>query len=354
MKRPALHPGINRFEPLKTNTATKWAMSGGAALMLMACTAVPEENRLATFTPDMRVLPVAKPGRPLAAMPHASVEADALDCRALRVMCWNIHKACHAALPGDFARLAANHDLILLQEAVLKAPMREALEREGFSWQMADAFTFRGHCRGVLVAARITPVGGRALLTREPLFPLPKSAIVTRYRLAGRHQQLAVANLHGINFSLGLGRFRKQLDAVAAELKDHDGPMILGGDFNTWSLRRYAVLGEVTKQLGLTAVEPVTDERRRAFGRHLDHLFVRGFSVQHADSPGVESSDHSPIIARMVGERAGDGFDPVISFDSSASRPVAPSATRQSAGCGHPEISPGRVCRRDNSCWRFP
>lgn len=273
--------------------------------MLMACAAVPKENRLATFTPGMRVLPVAKPGRPLAATPHAPVEADALDCKALRVMCWNIHKACDANLPGDFARLAAKNDLILLQEAVLKTPMREALEREGFSWQMADAFSFRGQCRGVLVAARTAPVGGRALLTCEPLFPLPKSAIVTRYRLAGRHQQLAVANLHGINFSLGLGRFRQQLDAVAAELKDHDGPMILGGDFNTWSLRRSAVLAEMTKQLGLTAVEPANDERRRAFGQHLDYLFVRGFSVENADAPGVKSSDHSPIVARMVGERAG-------------------------------------------------
>lgn len=281
-------------------------MSGVAALMLMACATVPKKDRLATFTPDIRVLPVAKPGGPLAAMPHAPVEAGAFDCGALRVLCWNIHKACDANLPGDFARLAAKHDLILLQEAVLKTPMREALEREGFSWQMADAFTVRGQGRGVLVAARIAPVGERILLTREPLFPLPKSAIVTRYRLAGRQQQLAVANLHGINFSLGLGRFRQQLDAVAAELKHHDGPIILGGDFNTWSLRRYAVLGEMTKQLGLTEVEPATDQRRRAFGQHLDYLFVRGFSVQDADAPGMQSSDHSPIVARMIGELAGN------------------------------------------------
>jgi len=293
------------LRPLTTNLALRCATPGVAALMLMACATVPKEDRHVTFSPDLRVLAVAKPGCSLAEAPPARVEADSFDCGNLRVLCWNIHKARHADLPGDFARFAAKHDLILLQEAVLKTPMRQALEREGFSWQMADAFAFRGQGRGVLVAARIAPVGGRTLLTREPLFPLPKSAIVTRYRLAGRQQQLAVANLHGINFSLGLGRFREQLDAVAEELKHHDGPMILGGDFNTWSSRRDKVLGEMTERLGLTAVEPATDERRRAFGRHLDHLFVRGFSVEDAHSPGVKSSDHSPIVVRMASERAG-------------------------------------------------
>lgn len=284
--------------------ALRCTILGLAALMLAACATVPEEDRLVTFPSKIRVVTVAKPGGFLAQIPSANIRDEALDCGALRVLCWNIHKARHADLPGDFARLAAEHDLILLQEAVLETPMREALEREGFSWHMADAFAVRGLNRGVLVAARIAPVSRQTLLTREPLFPLSKSAIVTRYRIAGRKQQLAVANLHGINFTLGLKRFREQLDAVAKELQHHDGPMIVGGDFNTWSPRRDEELGEITKRLGLTTVKPTTDSRRRAFGRHLDYLFVRGFSVEDAQSPAVKSSDHSPIIARMAAEHA--------------------------------------------------
>ena len=208
-------------------------------------------------------------------------------------------------LPGDLARLAAKNDLLLLQEAVLETPMREALERAGFSWQMADAFGVGGKERGVLVAARVPPVDGRELRTYEPLFPLPKSAIVTHYRLAGRREQLAVANLHGINFSLGLGRFREQLDAVAKMLRQHHGPMIFAGDFNTWSRERNEVLHEVTKRLGLVEVELVPDDRRRTFGQPLDHFFVRGFSVLDARSPEMKSSDHNPILVRLAVRREG-------------------------------------------------
>ncbi len=252
--------------------------------MFAACATVPKEDRLLTSP--------------------AHARANAFDPGALRVLSWNIHKAQHADLPGDLARLAAKNDLLLLQEAVLETPVREAIDRAGFSWQLADAFALRGLDRGVMIAARVAPVDGWALRSREPLFPLPKSAIVTHYLLAGRREKLAVANLHGINFSLGLVRFREQLEAVAKELIHHDGPMIFGGDFNTWSLRRHAVLGEVTKRLGLTAVEPFPDDRRRAFGRHLDYLFVRGFSVVEAQSPVVKSSDHNPILVRLVAEHA--------------------------------------------------
>ena len=92
---------------------------------------------------------------------------------------------------------------------------------------MADGRRIRigGRKRGVLVAARIDPTEERALRTFEPLFPIPKSAIITRYSFVGRSEQLAVANLHGINFSSGLGRFREQLDDIAKELMNHDGPI---------------------------------------------------------------------------------------------------------------------------------
>ncbi len=275
-----------------------------AILMLAACGPMPKRDRLLTSAPDKRAVAAAAPrGSLKAANCTNETKADAFDRSSLRVLSWNIHKVRHADLPADLAGFAAGHDLILLQEAVLETSMREALEGEGFSWHMADAFAIHGVKRGVLVAARIQPVDGRVLFTREPLFPLSKSAIITRYRLAGHKERLAVANLHGINFSLGLGRFREQLDAVAEELENHDGPMIVGGDFNTWSLHRDEVLHEVTERLGLIAVVPAPDDRRRAFGWHLDHLFVRGFSVKEANSPRVKSSDHNPILVRLAAKR---------------------------------------------------
>lgn len=277
------------------------AVTGAASLMLAACVVVPEEIRVLTSDSDRQIVAVTKPGSPQVPASSERVGQNGFDYGGtLRVLSWNIHKAKHPGLSSALERYAAENDLLLLQEAVLDTPVRVALARAGYSWQMADAFAIGGRKRGVLVAARITPIEERALRAFEPLFPIPKSAIITRYNFAGRSEQLAVANLHGINFSSGLGRFREQLDDIAKELMNHDGPIIFGGDFNTWSARRYEMLANMTNRLGLVSVEPTPDDRRRAFGRHLDHLFVRGFSVVDAGSPKVGSSDHSPILVRLV------------------------------------------------------
>lgn len=289
--------------PMTRKSISACAFLGGATLVLAACGPVPARDRLLTSDSEKRLVAAVATTGSVKTADAAVRTADAFDDGPLRVLSWNIHKLRHADLPADLASFAGGHDLILLQEAVLEPSMREALESEGFSWQMADAFAVNGVKRGVLVGARIKPVDGRVLFTREPLFPLSKSAIITRYRLAGRREKLAVANLHGINFSLGLGRFREQLEAVAGELEHHDGPMIVGGDFNTWSSHRDAVLHEVTELLGLTAVVLAPDDRRRAFGRHLDYLFVRGFEVEEASSPAVKSSDHNPILVKMAADR---------------------------------------------------
>ncbi|MEY4483777.1 MAG: hypothetical protein RL693_1229 [Verrucomicrobiota bacterium] len=257
---------------------------GVVSLMLVACVTVPEKNLLLISAP-------------------VNQEGSAPRCfddGVLRVLSWNIHKATHRGLTSDLKHYAAENDLLLLQEAVLDATVREVLVHEGYGWQMTRAFAVGGRDRGVIIAARIAPVDGRALCTYEPLFPIPKSAIIAHYRLAGRRESLAVANLHGINFSLGLGRFREQIDAIASELRHHQGPIIFGGDFNTWSSKRYAVLFAVAKQLGLEEVKLSPDERRSAFGQHLDHFFIRGFKVVNAGSPEVKSSDHNPILVKVV------------------------------------------------------
>lgn len=266
-------------------------LMGVVSLMLVACVTVPRKDLLLTSAPGEG-----------GAASSTQRDVNALDTGALRVLSWNIHKATQADLPRDLERYAAVNDVLLLQEAVLSAPVREALVRQGFGWQMVRAFAVSGRERGVVVAARVPAVDGQALCSYEPLFPIPKSAIVTHYRLAGRRESLAVANLHGINFSLGLGRFREQIGAVASELSRHHGPIIFGGDFNTWSQRRHAVLDEVAMQLGLVEVALVPDDRRLAFGQHLDHLFLRGFSVVSAGSPKAKSSDHSPIMVKLKWE----------------------------------------------------
>lgn len=251
-----------------------------AVSLIAACVQVPKEDRLLNSGAD-------------------GSARGTLDPASLRVLSWNIHKATDADLPDDLARQAKANDVLLLQEAVPSQPVLDALKQAGHVWQMVGAFSVRGVDRGVLVTARVAPVDQKALRTFEPLLPLPKSAIITHYRLLGRRETLVVANLHGINFSLGTGRFQEQLEDVAGDLMHHRGPIIFGGDFNTWSRKRHEVLHEVMQRLGLVDVEPVPDERRVAFGRHLDHLFVRGFTIVEASTTHVKSSDHNPILVRL-------------------------------------------------------
>lgn len=271
------------------------------ALVIAACGTVPLEERMLSLRTDGQVDASTQPCNPhrVPMMPAAMGGAGALDTRVLRIASWNLHKGADEGWQADLTRYATEFDILLLQEAVLSVPMREVLERAGHSWRMAGAFAYNGEERGVLVAARVPPLDACTLRAFEPLAQLPKSAMVARFKLANG-QVLAVANLHGINFTLGLETFRGQLDAVAEVMVRHDGPAVLGGDFNTWSEERHNVLNDVAARLGMTPVELVPDGRRRTFGRHLDHLFVRGFRVLQAAAPEVKSSDHNPILVTLT------------------------------------------------------
>jgi endonuclease/exonuclease/phosphatase (EEP) superfamily protein YafD len=272
-----------------------------AALSLVACATIPDDERMLMPQLDGGVAAVAQPCSATRTVKPMAVRVgfEALAAApTLRVMSWNLHKSEDEGWEVDLARYAAAHDLVLLQEAVMTDAVRSVLERAGHDWLMAGAFAWNGQERGVLVAARARAVDGCTLRSFEPLFPLPKSALVVRFRLAGG-TTIAVANLHGVNFTLGLERFRDQLEAVAAELERHDGPAILAGDFNTWSQSRQEVLAEVALRLQLKAVVPSPDARRVALGQHLDHVYVRGLRVVSATAPKVTSSDHNPILVEL-------------------------------------------------------
>jgi endonuclease/exonuclease/phosphatase (EEP) superfamily protein YafD len=186
-----------------------------------------------------------------------------------------------------------------MQEVALTDGLQRGLRDAGHDWLLASSFMLHAHETGVLSAARVRPASACVQRVFEPLLRLPKSAVITRYAMKGTAQPLAVANLHAINFTLGVRAYRTQLEAIAAELGQHRGPLIVAGDFNTWSSRRFAVVRAVMQRLGLVAVPPPTDTRTRVFGRQVDHIFVRGLEVVDAEAPEVESSDHNPLLATV-------------------------------------------------------
>jgi endonuclease/exonuclease/phosphatase (EEP) superfamily protein YafD len=224
--------------------------------------------------------------------PHAALDPD-----AIRIATWNIHKQGDDGWGRDLAALAFGSDVLLLQEVRLQNALRDILDEAGMRWVMASSFLYADADNGVLTATRVAPVASCTQRAVEPLLRLPKSAVIDWLPLAGTGRTLAVANVHAINFSLSLDAYRAQLEALADTLVAHDGPIVLGGDLNTWSEARLDAVRAVASRLGLTEIAYAPDERSIFLGRELDHLLVRGLDVVAAGAYRVRSSDHNPVDA---------------------------------------------------------
>lgn len=286
--------------------ALRIALAAGLAALTVACVTVPPVQQAFALGRDGAV--VGAP-RPCTGAAVDAGTAETLPNPTLRVLSWNLHKNGDPGWDVDLTRFAAAADLLLIQEAALTPRLREVLAAAGVDWLLASSFALNGNETGVLSAARVRPAAGCVQRHVEPLLQLPKSAVITRYRLPDTPDMLAVANVHSINFTLGLDDYRAQLEAIARELEGHRGPVIVAGDFNTWSEARVRVANEVMARMGLESVPPHIDKRTRILGQQVDHIFVRGLAVVHAEAPEVTSSDHNPVLAtlRVCGTAPGCG-----------------------------------------------
>ena len=209
-----------------------------------------------------------------------------------------MEKAQHSGLVSEFAAYAERSDLIFLQEAV---PLKK--NETVIAQSLYDAFV-RGYVQneidtGVLTLARTPHLVHCHLLATEPWLRTPKATSITLYPLAGSDASLLTINLHAVNFSFGVKAYLAQLEAVAELIRAHNGPIIFGGDLNTWSDRRQSALNHLTEDLHLTPITFSPDHRTSRFGRPLDHLFARGLIQQSSETVQVDTSDHNPLIATL-------------------------------------------------------
>lgn len=219
----------------------------------------------------------------------------ALDPGAIRVVTWNIHKEADAGWSDELAGLAQRNDVLLLQEVSLTGELQDVLRRAGLRWILASSFIRDETDIGVLTASRTVPIASCTQRADEPLARIPKSVVITWLRIAGTQETLAVANVHAINFTLTLDAYRAQIATLAGILALHSGPMILGGDLNTWSDARSGLLREVAARLDLREVTYTEDRRSLFLGQRVDHLFVRGVEVATTRVSATRASDHNPV-----------------------------------------------------------
>lgn len=217
----------------------------------------------------------------------------------LEILSWNIQKASNAGWERDLAAFGEGVHLAFLQEASLQAAIPEALA-PGLHSVFARGYSTSDRETGVMTLSTGSPTTNCQFTAVEPWLGTPKATAVSEYPLAGRDERLLAINLHSVNFDLGMASFNAQLDALREVLGRHEGPAIVAGDLNTWSGTRQEAVDAFMREHGLGSITFQPDLRTRAFGRALDHIYVRGMQAQFAEVIPVTSSDHNPLRVRLA------------------------------------------------------
>jgi len=269
-----------------------------------ACATVPRavSNRtLRIGTPDARgsaCHPVA-PDHVVSSV--SASDAKFLDPTKINLLIWNTHKGQQDGWLEEFERLSVGQDLLVLQEAYLKDGLRNFLRRRPLAWDLATTFMQYRIETGVMTASAVAPASACVQRTMEPLLSLPKSTLISRYPIEGSDETLLVGNIHAVNFTLGTAAFRSQLDRLASELDAHDGPMIVAGDFNSWSEARLSILDEVLVAARAMRQVAFDDKHpREIFGHTVDRVYYRDLKVAKSRVLEAHTSDHAPIWVQFT------------------------------------------------------
>ena len=226
---------------------------------------------------------------------------------SLRVLCWNIQYAIEVDQALKEIRADSNlaaADIILLQEMDPRGARRIA-EELGMNH--------------VYAAASVSPQSknlfGNAVLSKWPILDdrvltLPHETMLTGHRRIAVAADIDLAGLpiravsiHTATMIMGQDKRVEQARAARDSLGGFEGPVIIGGDFNTVSEYEGTLLKQVMRRLRLQHVRlpdgpTIANKIKKVPGTEpvLDHLFYKEFA---AGSRGVArqttASDHYPI-----------------------------------------------------------
>ena len=219
----------------------------------------------------------------------------------INILVWNIYKCKKKSWSQDFENLSRNKDILILQEGVLNSEITPLLlKNNSYKYTMASSFLYTKEAipTGVVTASEIKPVFKKFFrsIGREPIIGTPKMILSTKYKIEGYSKSLLVVNIHSLNF-VTTSKFSKQLFSVLDTIQNHDGPIIFGGDFNSWSDKKENFLKEFMAKIGLTEVLFENGDERKTFNGHiLDYAFIKGLKVlsSHVYS-NLDGSDHKAI-----------------------------------------------------------
>jgi endonuclease/exonuclease/phosphatase (EEP) superfamily protein YafD len=115
------------------------------------------------------------------------------------------------------------------------------------------------------------------------------------FRIKGHHERLLVINVHATLIRRKAAAI-EEMEHLLARVPEHRGPVILAGDFNTFTAGYLHAISPVLGRIGLRYVAIPNDPRPAT--QCLDQVFCRGLTPTnvHVDTT-IRNSDHFPILA---------------------------------------------------------
>jgi endonuclease/exonuclease/phosphatase (EEP) superfamily protein YafD len=244
----------------------------------------------------------------------------------ITVVNWNAQKGNDPQFINDLKLLLEREkpDIVFLQEA--RADLFKPEQMGGY---FAESWSYPwpgGKSVGVLTLSRMPPTRVEPVPTKYREFDVtaPKVSLVTEYPLPNGENLLAL-NVHLLNFEVwSLNKVKHQLEDLKTIMSNHDGPIIMAGDFNTWNQKRLELVKEITRDVKLTEVTDFPDGRttgdtRSKFwnevlgverGLPLDRVFFSGFHPTAARVLKYDTSDHRPILVKLklIGQNLRDAI----------------------------------------------
>ncbi|WP_245597671.1 endonuclease/exonuclease/phosphatase family protein [Psychromonas aquimarina] len=209
---------------------------------------------------------------------------------------WNIYKQQNKNWRSRLQEWSAKADLFTLQEVKHSIQLKEFSRANQLFYLHNYAFKYAGFVYGVNTLSKFPATQVCATRYSEPWIIVPKTGLAATYSLANSNQTLLVINLHGVNFTFTSQPLKDQLQPYLSLIKQHNGPILFSGDFNTWTDARLDDVEQALIKSGFKETLFHKDQRTSVFGLPLDHVYYRGLKVINSESISTEASDHNPQL----------------------------------------------------------
>ena len=221
----------------------------------------------------------------------------------ISILNWNVHKENHSLRWLNEFNHILNHynpDIALFQE-YKKVNSKSILTHNiNFGYNYLPNISLGGNDFGLMSASKIDSNSCIGLLSSsvEPIIKTPKLTLLTRYKIEDS-KIFTIINCHLINF-VRFEAFKKEIQNIEQLIKNSSGALILAGDFNTWSKKRFDLLNQICLNLGLKRVAFDENRTKKLLKRDLDHIFYRDLILNEFELlKDIKSSDHLPQLARF-------------------------------------------------------